>query len=257
MIQHALERLIHGRTTIAIAHRLSTLRMADRLGGGGTGTPGGAGHARRADETRRRIQPAGTHAAGCPGGDRDRRRTMSDTVQDANGSRGGATPAAAGHHAEVRMLAPGTLRFAATEGGFLALTVTGGKRPEHYPRINAFPHLSAERRRSIPVPARRAGGKEIGILESLADLSADQAALLRQELERRYFTPGHRAGALPEGGVRLLLLAGRHRCRTAAVHGAERQEQRHRGRRAPPADRRRRRQPLLRRRLPPPRRATC
>ena len=31
MIQHALERLIQGRTTIAIAHRLSTLRMADRL----------------------------------------------------------------------------------------------------------------------------------------------------------------------------------------------------------------------------------
>ena len=31
MIQQALERLIHGRTTIAIAHRLSTLRMADRL----------------------------------------------------------------------------------------------------------------------------------------------------------------------------------------------------------------------------------
>ena len=30
-IQQALERLIHGRTTIAIAHRLSTLRMADRL----------------------------------------------------------------------------------------------------------------------------------------------------------------------------------------------------------------------------------
>ena len=31
MIQLALERLIRGRTTIAIAHRLSTLRMADRL----------------------------------------------------------------------------------------------------------------------------------------------------------------------------------------------------------------------------------
>ena len=31
MIQEALERLIRGRTTIAIAHRLSTLRMADRL----------------------------------------------------------------------------------------------------------------------------------------------------------------------------------------------------------------------------------
>jgi ATP-binding cassette subfamily B protein len=30
-IQRALERLIEGRTTIAIAHRLSTLRRADRL----------------------------------------------------------------------------------------------------------------------------------------------------------------------------------------------------------------------------------
>jgi hypothetical protein len=113
---------------------------------------------------------------------------MSDSVQDANGSRGGATPAAAGHHAEVRLLDPGTLRFAATEGGFLALTVTGGQRPEHYPRINAFrtfPLSAADQYLSL----RDGGGNEIGILESLADLSADQAALLRQELERRYFTP--------------------------------------------------------------------
>ena len=112
---------------------------------------------------------------------------MNDTVQGANGSRG-ATPEAVGHHAEVRLLDPGTLRFAATEGGFLALTVTGGDRSEHYPRINAyrtFPLSDADRYLSL----RDAGGDEIGILESLADLSADQAALLRDELERRYFTP--------------------------------------------------------------------
>ena len=31
MIQAAIDRLVTGRTTIAIAHRLSTLRRADRL----------------------------------------------------------------------------------------------------------------------------------------------------------------------------------------------------------------------------------
>ena len=30
-IQRALDNLVHGRTTIAIAHRLSTLQRADRL----------------------------------------------------------------------------------------------------------------------------------------------------------------------------------------------------------------------------------
>lgn len=31
MIQDGLERLVHGRTVFAIAHRLSTLRNADRI----------------------------------------------------------------------------------------------------------------------------------------------------------------------------------------------------------------------------------
>ena len=86
------------------------------------------------------------------------------------------------------MLDPRALRFAATEGGFLALTVTGAERNEHYARINAyrtFPLSAADRYLSL----RDAGGKEIGLLGSLADLRPDQAALLREELERRYFTP--------------------------------------------------------------------
>ena len=111
---------------------------------------------------------------------------MNDAAGGTNG--GGASPAPANSAAEVRMLDPGTLHFAATDGGFLALTVSGREGAEHYVRINAyrtFPLSAADRYLSL----RDAGGGEIGILESLADLRPGQAALLRAELERRYFTP--------------------------------------------------------------------
>ena len=94
----------------------------------------------------------------------------------------------AGQPAEVRLLPAGGLRFTATAGGFLALTLTAGEQTEHFPRINAyrtFPLSAADRYISL----RDAEGSEIGILESLTDLTHDQAALLRAELERRYFTP--------------------------------------------------------------------
>ena len=108
-----------------------------------------------------------------------------DPLAGANGS--ASEPAEAGRSAEVRLLSAGELHFTATAGGFLALTMTGGERTEHYPRINAyrtFPLSAADRYLSL----RDADGKEIGLLESLADLPREQAALLQQELERRYFT---------------------------------------------------------------------
>lgn len=109
-----------------------------------------------------------------------------DTPAAANG-RGNERPGDR-RSAEVRLLSAGDLHFAATAGGFLALTVTGGERTEHYARINAyrtFPLTAADRYISL----RDAAANEIGILESLTDLPREQAALLREELERRYFTP--------------------------------------------------------------------
>ena len=104
----------------------------------------------------------------------------------ANGRMGEAEGAAP--QSEVRLLPAGALRFAATAGGFLALTVSAGEQAEHFPRINAyrtFPLSDADRYISL----RDADGNEIGILESLTDLARDQEDLLRAELERRYFTP--------------------------------------------------------------------
>ena len=109
-------------------------------------------------------------------------------MSDQHAANGRGEPEGAGRPAEVRMLAASALHFAATAGGFLALTVTTGEPTEHYPRINAyrtFPLSDADRYISL----RDADSNEIGILESLTDLAQDQADLLRAELERRYFTP--------------------------------------------------------------------
>ena len=87
----------------------------------------------------------------------------------------------------TRLLKPAELEFDRTSGGFVTLTLRG-EEPGRYERINAF--------RSFPLSAadqyislRDREGDEIGIVESLEDLAPAQAALLRDELDRRYFTP--------------------------------------------------------------------
>ena len=62
-IQEALDNLIRGRTTIAIAHRLSTLRKADRLVVRGTGASGRDRPARRIARARRNLCPTASGAA--------------------------------------------------------------------------------------------------------------------------------------------------------------------------------------------------
>lgn len=87
----------------------------------------------------------------------------------------------------LRMLRAADLHLERTAGGFVALTVRGDE-PERYERIDAF--------RAFPLSAadayvslRDPDGGEIGMIESLDDLAPEQAALLRGELDRRYFTP--------------------------------------------------------------------
>ena len=88
----------------------------------------------------------------------------------------------------TRMLDAAGLELARTPGGFITLTVRGDGEPERYERVNAFrafPLSAADRYISL----RDREGDEIGIVESLADLAPEQAALLGDELDRRYFTP--------------------------------------------------------------------
>ena len=102
---------------------------------------------------------------------------MSD-VQDRpqDGGAGGST--------EARYLEAASLRFALTPGGYVSLEMGEKKHPRvHFYR--AFPATEP----AAYVCIRDDEGKEIGILESLEGLGPEAAALVRGELERRYYTP--------------------------------------------------------------------
>lgn len=88
----------------------------------------------------------------------------------------------------TRLLNAAELELERTAGGFVTLTVSGGEQPERYERVSAFrafPLSAADQYISL----RDREGDEIGIVESLDDLTPAQAALVRDELDRRYFTP--------------------------------------------------------------------
>lgn len=125
---------------------------------------------------------------------RDRDAAGSEQRTGAEQGAGGAEDGGADESARkrrrahtLRMLRPADLSLERTAGGFVALTVRG-EEPERYERIDAF--------RAFPLSAadayvslRDPDGGEIGMIESLDDLAPEQAAILRGELDRRYFTP--------------------------------------------------------------------
>ncbi len=87
-------------------------------------------------------------------------------------------------YVEIRYLSPESARFERTAGGFLSLT-DGGER---YPRVflyRSFPFSLSDEYISV----RDKEGKEIGMIRRISDFPAEVQALLREELERRYFTP--------------------------------------------------------------------
>ena len=152
-IQAAIERMVHGRTVVVIAHRLSTLRMAARLyvlAGG-------------------RIVESGPHArlmrsgvlstsGGAPAGGaaRDRSRRMNS----------GNPPTGL-----ARSPAGRADRFGA--GELVRAIRTGGLLPP-------FPF-------SAPDDLVRCA--ELGLLAPLETFSAGERQLIESELQRRYFAP--------------------------------------------------------------------
>ena len=88
-----------------------------------------------------------------------------------------------------------TATFSRTDGGLLSLRI-GRRKP--FPRVHlyrVFPLSEPSRLISV----RDDKDAEIGIIESLGDFSPDTRRLLKEELDRRYFTPSiHKLVSLKE-----------------------------------------------------------
>ncbi len=91
--------------------------------------------------------------------------------------------------AKIRYWNDEELFFSITEGGFLSLSLAD----RHYDRIvvqRAFPLSGPEEFITLrELNENREPGTEIGMIRDMRQLSPEKRALLKQELERRYFTP--------------------------------------------------------------------
>lgn len=88
----------------------------------------------------------------------------------------------------IEYIDPKAAKFSRTEGGLLSLRI-GRRKP--YTRVHlyrVFPLSEPSRLISV----RDEKDSEIGIIESLSDFSSDTVRLLKEELDRRYFTPAIR-----------------------------------------------------------------
>ncbi len=179
-IQDAIARLIQGRTTFAIAHRLSTLRNADRLVVLKEGKVRGGRHARGADREEGRVPPPGRDAAG---DEPDHRGRMS-------------TPSLV-EASRLVLLDPAKLRFLA-HGPILRLTIEDDRSYLRVAILRAFPLSDPSRYLSV----RDGQGKEIGLIAQPDALAAADRALVEHELERRYLVPCRHADRLGARAVR-------------------------------------------------------
>ena len=87
---------------------------------------------------------------------------------------------------EMRFLNRDNAVFARTAGGFVSLKT----KEKEYDRVGVyltFPLTNPEEFISIREADEKA--KEIGLVEKLSDLAADQQEMLREQLKLRYFMP--------------------------------------------------------------------
>lgn len=180
-IQRSLSYLVQGRTTLSIAHRLSTLRDADRLIVIEKGRIAEEGTAEELDRLEdgiyhklSRLQVTG-HALDVEGADMEE---MNENGLD-------YYEREAEQMTELYYLTPED-RFERTEGGFVNLYCKG-ELHKSVKVVRLFPFTDADKYISIREGDEK--GREIGIIEDITVLSAETQKILKEQLALNYFTP--------------------------------------------------------------------
>lgn len=180
-IQDALEVLVKGRTTVAIAHRLSTLRNADRIlvfDRGRLIEEGSHAELLDADGTYARLVRIQTQVSKDP--NVDRLLVEADNVTTDEKDEENETARSAAH---LTWLSPDNASFT-TENDQPCLTHNGETHGIFL--IRGFPASRPESFLSVRTWDEDGDDCELGMIRHLDDWPPETQALLREALERRY-----------------------------------------------------------------------
>jgi len=194
-IQASLDRLVKGRTTLSIAHRLSTLRNADRLvvlDNGRLAEHGSHSELMAKKGIYYRLYTLQTKAMAMKGAELVMKKNeqaeaipeerLVDDIDEIMEKE----KRAAQELTTVRFITRDNARFERTPGGFVSLDFGGVK----YPRVavhRCFPFSDPDRYISIREP--EGDGKEIGLIEDMSALAPETRAMLEEQMALRYFSP--------------------------------------------------------------------
>ncbi len=189
MIQEALVRLTRGRTTIAIAHRLSTLRNADRIlvfDRGGLAEEGTHEQLLMQDGIYARMVKIQTHVTRHPSVD----RLFAEEIKEVPASPDEKVPEpvdeALATEQEIRWLGPDVGSFTTTESGGLQWRPFEGEPVSGLFLVRAFPASAPGRYLSVRRWEPDGDDEEVGMIGTLSAWPQDVMDLLSEALRRRY-----------------------------------------------------------------------
>jgi ATP-binding cassette subfamily B protein len=217
-IQQALKALTRGRTTIAIAHRLSTLRDAHRILVFDRGRLVEQGsHEQLIAENGRYAKLVRLQSQTSPKASID---DLLEKADEANAEDANATAALdAANEAKKfmpRWLLPGDAEICAGARDTMTVVLADDQVHRGVFAVNLFPATNPEDYISLRVWTRDGEQQEVGILRNLKEWPEEAQRLVRSALDRRYFLQ------TIEGVDSISLELGHLHCEVRTPHGPRR-----------------------------------